>query len=196
MTVTASWTDPSEGGALDRDSGQILREQDWDALLSNLLVLGGTTGAEHTGGWTIAGDVTIFRPGAPTTGVVFLGNAGNRYLYYDGANYVLPSAEGTLNGSFIVTENNTRTLNNKTLNSPTLATPNFTSVLTITTSGGLALPPATEGAFRAYKAWGGTLRLTGSSVVGPGGTGGTTEFTLQNGDSVTMIASGGTWWVV
>lgn len=44
MTVTSTWTDPSEGGTLDRDSGQTIREQDWDALLSNFLFLGGTTG--------------------------------------------------------------------------------------------------------------------------------------------------------
>lgn len=45
MTVTSTWTNPSEGGTLDRDSGETIREQDWDALLSNLLFLGGTTGA-------------------------------------------------------------------------------------------------------------------------------------------------------
>jgi hypothetical protein len=44
MTVSKTWTDPSEGGTIDRDTGQTLRESDWDAILSNLLMIGGTTG--------------------------------------------------------------------------------------------------------------------------------------------------------
>jgi len=44
VTVTAKWTDPSEGGPLDRDTGQTIREQDWDGVLGNLLMLGGSSG--------------------------------------------------------------------------------------------------------------------------------------------------------
>jgi hypothetical protein len=43
-TVTNAWTNPSEGGPIDRDTGQTLRESDWDAVLGNLLYLGGTSG--------------------------------------------------------------------------------------------------------------------------------------------------------
>lgn len=44
MTVTTTWTSPAEGGSLDRDSGQTIREQDWDGVLSNLNHIGGSTG--------------------------------------------------------------------------------------------------------------------------------------------------------
>lgn len=53
-------------------------------------------------GDTMTGDLTIYRAATPTTGVVFLGNSGNRYLYYDGANYNLPAAELVVNGSTVL----------------------------------------------------------------------------------------------
>ncbi|MCA1458101.1 hypothetical protein I6F35_33750 [Bradyrhizobium sp. BRP22] len=43
-------------------------------------------------GDTMTGDLTIYRAGAPNTGVVFLGNSGARYLYFDGSNYYIPGA--------------------------------------------------------------------------------------------------------
>lgn len=46
-------------------------------------------GGVMTGTLTLAADMTTYRPGAPTTGAVFLGNSGSSYLFYDGANYSL-----------------------------------------------------------------------------------------------------------
>ncbi|WP_315741057.1 hypothetical protein [Bradyrhizobium sp. SZCCHNR1093] len=48
-------------------------------------------GGEPVGG-SQAGDVTVIRAGSPTTGVVFLGNSGARYIYWDGSSYQLGSA--------------------------------------------------------------------------------------------------------
>jgi hypothetical protein len=53
-------------------------------------------------GLALTGDITTYRSGAPTTGVIFFGNSGVRYLYYDGANYNLPGAGLTLGGSITV----------------------------------------------------------------------------------------------
>ena len=41
-------------------------------------------------GDTMTGDLTVYRSGAPTTGVVYLNQAGTRYIFNDGTNYVLP----------------------------------------------------------------------------------------------------------
>lgn len=41
-------------------------------------------------GGTMTGDLTIYRASSPSTGVVFLGNLGNRYLYNNGSSYELP----------------------------------------------------------------------------------------------------------
>jgi hypothetical protein len=49
----------------------------------------------------VAGDVSAYRPGSPTTGVYYFGNGTNQYLYYDGTNYVLNS------GSNFVLQNGT-----------------------------------------------------------------------------------------
>jgi hypothetical protein len=56
-------------------------------------------------GLTSQGDVTIYRSATPTTGVVYLGNSGSRYLYYDGTNYNLNGANLYVNSSLAVTNN-------------------------------------------------------------------------------------------
>ena len=58
----------------------------------------GTGNAPTFTGLTTTGDITTYRTASPTTGVIFLGNAGNRYLFYDGTNYIMPGANLTLNG--------------------------------------------------------------------------------------------------
>lgn len=63
---------------------------------------------DHTGAANIYGDITAQRPGsAANTGVIFLGNSGTKYLYYDGTNYVMPGAELFVNGKAIVGSINT-----------------------------------------------------------------------------------------
>ena len=39
------------------------------------------------GSLTVNGDIASLRAGAPSTGLISFGNAGGRYLYYDGSNY-------------------------------------------------------------------------------------------------------------
>lgn len=51
-----------------------------------------TAGGVMTGPLTLTADMTTYRPGAPTTGAVFLGNSGSSYIFYDGATYSLGGA--------------------------------------------------------------------------------------------------------
>lgn len=48
-------------------------------------------------GDVFSGDIVTYRASSPTTGVIFLGQASNRYLYYDGTNYHLSGAELFIN---------------------------------------------------------------------------------------------------
>jgi hypothetical protein len=62
---------------------------------SNSNALGGVaaSGYAQLTGATFSGDITTYRAGSPTTGVIYLGNnGGSRYLYYDGTNYNLNGA--------------------------------------------------------------------------------------------------------
>ncbi|RZN24766.1 hypothetical protein [Bradyrhizobium sp. Leo121] len=45
-----------------------------------------------SGSLTVNGDLASRRAGSPGTGILYLGNSGARYLYFDGANYSLPGA--------------------------------------------------------------------------------------------------------
>ena len=55
----------------------------------------GTTSSPQFNALTLAaGDLTLQRSGAPTTGLIFFGNAGTRYLYWDGSNYSFLGATG------------------------------------------------------------------------------------------------------
>lgn len=44
MAVTSNWTDPSDGGSMDRAAGQALTEAIYEYILSNFKFLGGTNG--------------------------------------------------------------------------------------------------------------------------------------------------------
>ena len=48
-------------------------------------------------GDTMTGDLTVYRSAAPGSGVVFFGNSGNRYLYWDGNNFTFT---GPLNSGY------------------------------------------------------------------------------------------------
>ena len=67
-------------------------------------------------GDTMTGDLTIYRAASPTTGVVFLGNSGGRYLYYDGDSYVMHGANLYVNGNatFTTVSNCQGTINTTT----------------------------------------------------------------------------------
>ncbi len=49
-------------------------------------------------GSTMTGDLTMSRAASPGTGVVFLGNSGSRYLFYDGTNYHMPGTHLVVGG--------------------------------------------------------------------------------------------------
>jgi hypothetical protein len=50
-------------------------------------------------------DIFTVRPSAPTTGAIFLGNTGSRYLFFDGSNYQMPASNLFVNGSQAVLNN-------------------------------------------------------------------------------------------
>jgi hypothetical protein len=52
------------------------------------------TASTHTinGQLNVTGDAYVWRPAAPTTGVVFLNSSGSAYLYFDGTRYTLAGA--------------------------------------------------------------------------------------------------------
>lgn len=52
------------------------------------------------------GDINAIRNGSTTTGYLFLGNSGLRYLGYDGTNYQLPGTNLYTNGSLVLTAAN------------------------------------------------------------------------------------------
>jgi hypothetical protein len=58
-------------------------------------------------GATFTGDITTYRSGSPSTGVIYLGNSGGRYLYFDGSTYIMPGANLQVNGSNVVLSNQT-----------------------------------------------------------------------------------------
>ena len=66
-----------------------------------------TVGTISTTGISATGDITTYRSGAPTTGVIYFGNSGARYLYYDGANYAMPGTNLYVNGIQAVTNSGT-----------------------------------------------------------------------------------------
>jgi len=63
-----------------------------------------TTGVS-TGLTVVNGDITTYRSGG-TTGVIFLGSSGSKYLYFDGTNYNMPGGGLTLNGATTLTSSN------------------------------------------------------------------------------------------
>jgi hypothetical protein len=46
-----------------------------------------------------AGDIAASRNAAPTQGIIYLGNTGTHYLYYDGTNYNLPTSSLVVGGN-------------------------------------------------------------------------------------------------
>jgi hypothetical protein len=50
-------------------------------------------------GATFSGDITTHRNN--TSGVIFLGNTGARYLFYDGTNYIMPGTNLVVNGGTV-----------------------------------------------------------------------------------------------
>ena len=66
-------------------------------------------------GDTMTGDLYLYRSAYPTTGVVFLGNTGQRYLYYNGSSYEMPNSELYVYGGMVLRANNAKTINSTSL---------------------------------------------------------------------------------
>ena len=63
----------------------------------------GTTSSPQFSGLSVLGDITTYRPGASTTGAIFFGTTGGKYLYWDGANYSFVGTNGLyVNGSLVL----------------------------------------------------------------------------------------------
>lgn len=83
----------------------------WDAGNFNpatkLNLTGGTlTGALTVGGaLSVTGDITAYRTATPTTGALYLNQAGTKYLYYDGTNFNLNGGGLTVVGGNYVQVN-------------------------------------------------------------------------------------------
>ncbi len=58
---------------------------------------------------TVTGDITAYRTATPTTGVIYFGNTGTRYLYFDGSSYIMPGGQLVVNGSSVLTAGNYNT---------------------------------------------------------------------------------------
>lgn len=56
------------------------------------------SGGTISGAITLTADLTTYRPASPTTGAIFLGNTGSRFLHWDGANYNMPGGHLYVNG--------------------------------------------------------------------------------------------------
>ena len=63
----------------------------------------------HTGSLNVTGNIggyDLYASRGNSTGVIFLGNTGARYLYYDGSQYILPAANLQINGGLALTVSN------------------------------------------------------------------------------------------
>ena len=75
---------------------------------NNASYLGGVAAASYAqlSGATFTGDITTYRSASPTTGVIYLGNGNNRYLYYNGTVYDMPGANLYVNSGLVWTSGN------------------------------------------------------------------------------------------
>ena len=75
---------------------------------NNASYLGGVAAASYAqlSGATFTGDITTYRSASPTTGVIYLGNGNNRYLYYNGTVYDMPGANLYINSGLAWTSGN------------------------------------------------------------------------------------------
>lgn len=71
-----------------------------DVAQSTALTNGLAAKFDKTGG-AVTGDITTYRAASPTTGGIFLGNSGARYVFYDGTNYLMPGGQLYVNGSAV-----------------------------------------------------------------------------------------------
>lgn len=79
------------------------------ASATNASNLGGVaaSGYAQLTGASFSGDLTTYRSGSPTTGVIFFGNSGTKYLFYDGTNYIMPGGELYVSGTQVVKNSGT-----------------------------------------------------------------------------------------
>lgn len=86
-----SWKNISGGGDMLRSV--------YDPQNRQTDIFAGIDGKVSKAGDSIAGDLTIYRPSIPTQGYTFYGNNGQRWVGYDGTQYVMNGAGLTLGGN-------------------------------------------------------------------------------------------------
>lgn len=133
---------------------------------------GATTGTFSGGlssaGLTASGDITTYRSFAVTTGVIYLGNTGTRFLYYDGSQYSLNGAGLAIGGG--LTGVTTLAMSGGLSGVTTLAMGGtLTGVTSLSMSG--ALTGATTGSFSGLLSTA-DITTTGQVKI-PASTGGT-----------------------
>lgn len=105
-TTNYGWTKPTVGA--DSNTWGGLLNGDMDSIDADLFAVSGVAnaalpkaGGTITGSLTVDGgiastaDVTVQRSGLPTEGLIFFGNAGTNYLFYNGTDFLFFGA-GTL----------------------------------------------------------------------------------------------------
>ena len=116
----------------------------------------GTTSSPQFSGLSVLGDITTYRPGASTTGVIFFGTTGTKYLYWDGTNFSFTGATGLyVSGSIVLNAGNYNSY------SPTLTGGNASGTWGINITGNAAT--VTNGVYNT----GGTynINVTGNAAT-------------------------------
>ena len=116
----------------------------------------GTTSSPQFSGLSVLGDITTYRPSASTTGVIFFGTTGGKYLYWDGTNFSFTGATGLyVSGSIVLNAGNYNSY------SPTLTGGNASGTWGINITGNAAT--VTNGVYNT----GGTynINVTGNAAT-------------------------------
>jgi hypothetical protein len=159
------------------------------AAFSNAVSVTPTTTGVSTGLTVINGDITTYRSGG-TTGVIYFGTSGGKYLYYDATNYSMPGGQLDVNGSRVLNAGNYNSY------SPTLTGGSASGTWGISITGSAGSAPANGGTATALNSSnyisqrGSTGSWNGDFQTNPAGTyayGGDVGSNGTNGP-------GGSWW--
>lgn len=166
--LNADMVDGYHASSFVRSVGGVTPDASGNVSANYVPLAGGTmTGGlavSGTGSIQLAttGDITCYRSGG-TTGVIFLNQAGTRYVYFDGTNYNMPGADLVVNGVSFAGKTGANT--------------NFSWAQVWTGSATSAINCRTNWGEGIYRHSGGrVIHTTGGGVmVGSASTGGTTS---------------------
>ena len=132
----------------------------------------GTTSSPQFSGLSVLGDITTYRPGASTTGVIFFGTTGGKYLYWDGTNFSFTGATGLyVSGSIVLNAGN---YNNY---SPTLTGGNASGTWGINITGNAAT--VSNGVYNNGGTYG--INISGTAAAATTATTATTATNVSGG---------------